>query len=73
MRQFSSPRIAVIALALGLLAARTTVAFADVQQQALQPNQGQANTYAPNQAGTGGTGSPYDSPDFVVPPSQIFS
>jgi hypothetical protein len=71
MRQFSSPRIAVIALALGLLAARTTVAFADtalsVQQQALQPNQDQTN------AVQGGSGSPYDSPDFVVPQSQIFS
>ena len=72
MRQFSSPRIAVIALALGLLAARTGVAFADtsIQQQALQPNQGQSGIYDPNHDGSG---SPYDSPDFVVPRSQIFS
>ena len=74
MRQFSSTRIAVVALALGLLAARATVSFADtalsVQQQALQPSQTQANSYDPSQIG-GHNFGPYDSPDFVVRPSDI--
>lgn len=74
MRQFSLARISVIALSLGMLAARTTAAFADTalatEQQALQPTHGQANSYDPSQSGASNFG-PYDSPDFVVPPSDI--
>ena len=74
MRKFSSAWIAVIVLSLGMLAARTTLSFADTalsaQQQALQPGQSQRNIYDPSHNGPIGFG-PYDSPDFVVPPTDI--
>lgn len=74
MRPFSLPRIAVFALALRLLAALTTVAFADTVLFADQPgprlDQSQINSYDPTQRGSANVG-PYDSPDFVVLESQI--
>jgi hypothetical protein len=78
MRHVSSMRIAALALSLSLLGA-VAPSFADTaqpsfngqptrEQLAVQPNQ--MNSAVPAQSHASNFG-PYDSPDFVVRPSDI--
>jgi hypothetical protein len=75
--QFSSfVHAASLAVSLASVLVGASVAFADVpssasqqttSQQAMMPAGGATQAAAPSNTG------PYDSPDFVVPESQIFS
>ena len=74
--QFSSfVHAAALAVSLASVLVGASVALADVPSSASQPSQ-QAMMPAGGAAQVGAASSntgPYDSPDFVVPESQIFS
>jgi hypothetical protein len=64
MRSFNLVRIAVLAASLAVNVSNIGIAFAD------SANQGQSSQRQTQQPSNTG---PYDSPDFVVPPANVFS